>query len=196
MQTPKDLIYGLNELPPWPRSLLYGLQWAIIFLPTLIILSTISSEYLDLHEGEKVLFFQRLLATSGGVMILQTLWGHRYPLLDGPSSALLLSFIILAPHGMPAIQGGMIAGGLFLVLLSTFRLVRYLEPLFTDTVIGVILILVGVTLLPYLVPMVIGKQPGHPYGELVIFAVSALVILAIALSATGFPGFPKPFPFF
>jgi xanthine/uracil permease len=97
---------------------------------------------------------------------------------------------------MPAIQGGMIAGGLFLVLLSTFRLVRYLEPLFTDTVIGVILILVGVTLLSYLVPMVIGKQPGHPYGELVIFAVSALVILAIALSATGFPGFPKPFPFF
>jgi hypothetical protein len=57
MQTAKDLIYGLNEFPPWARSPLYGLQWAIIFLPTLMILSTISSEYLDLHGGEKVLFF-------------------------------------------------------------------------------------------------------------------------------------------
>ena len=196
MQPPKDLIYGLNEFPPWPRSLLYGLQWAIIFLPTLMILSTISSEYLDLHEGEKVLFFQRILATSGGVMILQTLWGHRYPLLDGPSSALLLSFIILAPHGMPAIQGGMIAGGLILVLLSTFRLVRYLEPLFTDNVIGVILILIGITLLPYLVPMVIGKQPGHPNGEPIIFAVAALVILAIALFSHWLPGFPKTISLF
>jgi len=78
----------------------------LIFLPTLTILSTISSEYLGLHGGEKVLFFQKLLVMAGGMMILQTLWGHRYPLLDGPASALLLSFMILAPHGISAIQEG------------------------------------------------------------------------------------------
>ncbi len=102
-------------------------------------------------------------------MILQTLWGHRYPLLDGPSSALLLSLIILAPHGMPVIQGGMIVGGFFLLLLSFFKLVRYLEPLFTDNVIGVILMLISVTLIPYLIPMVIGEQVGRPFGEPMIF---------------------------
>jgi len=35
----------------------YGFQWMIIFLPTLMILSAISSEYLGLQEGEKILFF-------------------------------------------------------------------------------------------------------------------------------------------
>lgn len=196
MPAANDLIYGLDDFPPWHRSLIYGLQWAMVFLPLLMILSTVTTEYLGFRGGEKVLFFQRLLITTGGVMILQTLWGHRYPLLDGPSSALLLSLIILAPHGMPVIQGGMIVGGFFLLLLSLFKLVRYLEPLFTDNVIGVILMLISVTLIPYLIPMVIGEQSGHPYGEPMIFGVSVLVILAIALFSHWLPGFSKTISLF
>ena len=110
-----DLTFGVNQFPPWPRTLIYGLQWLAVFLPTLLILSAVSSEYLGFQEVEKLLFFQRVLLTTGGIMILQTLWGHRYPLLDGPSSALLLTLLILAPGGMPAIQGGMVAGGIFLL---------------------------------------------------------------------------------
>lgn len=196
MQPHYDLVCGLNDLPSWPRSLIYGLQWALIFLPTLTILSTISSEYLGLHGGEKVLFFQRILLTSGGIMILQTLWGHRYPLLDGPSSALLLSFIILAPHGMGVIQGGMIAGGIFLIFLSVSRLMRYLESLFTDNVIGVILILIAITLLPYLAPMIIGVQRGRPSGDPIVFSISLIVIGAIALFSHWLKGFLKTISLF
>jgi uracil permease len=196
MPSSNNLIYNLDDFPPWHRSLIYGLQWAMVFLPLLIILSTVTTEYLGFTGGEKVLFFQRLLITTGGVMVLQTLWGHRYPLLDGPSSALLLSLIILAPQGMPVIQGGMIAGGLILLLLSMFKLVRYMEPLFTDNVIGVILMLISVTLLPYLIPMVIGQQAGRPFGEPMIFGVSVLVILAIALFSHWLPGFPKTISLF
>ncbi len=191
MQGSNDLIYGLDDIPPWGRCLIYGIQWTLIVLPTLTIFSAISSEYLGLHGGDKVLFFQRLLVTVGGVMILQTLWGHRYPLLDGPASALLLSFIILAPHGISAIQGGMMAGAFLLVLLSVFGLMRYLEPLFTDNVIGVILILVALTLIPYLAPMVIGEGRGHPHGDPSVFGVSVLVMVAIALFSNWLTGFPK-----
>jgi uracil permease len=191
-----DLIYGLDDIPPWPRCLIYGIQWALIVLPTLTIFSTISSEYLGLHGGEKVLFFQRLLVIVGGVMVLQTLWGHRYPLVDGPASALLLSFIILAPHGISAIQGGMMAGAFFLVLLSVFGLVRYLEPLFTDNVIGVILILVALTLIPYLALMVIGEGRGYPHGDPSVFGISVLVMVAIALFSNWLSGFPKTISLF
>lgn len=156
-----------------------------------MILSAISSEYLGLQQAEKLLFFQRVLLTSGGIMILQTLWGHRYPLLDGPSSALLLNFLILAPEGMPAIQGGMIAGGVFLLFLSLFHLTRYVEPLFTDNVIGVTLILISITLLPFLAPLVIGQHPGRPYGDPAIFGISLAVMLLIALSSHWLSGFLK-----
>ena len=84
MADPNPLIYNLDDFPPWFLTLLYGLQWALIFFPSLMILAVIASEYVGLAGAEKVLFLQRVLITSGGVMILQTLWGHRYPLLDGP----------------------------------------------------------------------------------------------------------------
>jgi xanthine/uracil permease len=167
----------------------YGFQWMIIFLPTLMILSAISSEYLKLQEGGRILFFQRVLVTTGGIMILQTLWGHRYPLLDGPSSALLLTLLVLAPGGMPAIQGGMIIGGILLVLLAALRLMRYVEALFTDNVIGVTLILIAITLLPYLAPLLIGQHPGSPRGDLRILGVSLVTVAAIALFSQRLAGF-------
>ncbi len=167
----------------------YGFQWMIIFLPTLMILSAISSEYLGLHDGAKILFFQRVLLTTGGIMIFQTLWGHRYPLLDGPSSALLLTLLVLAPGGMAAIQGGMIIGGILLVLLGLLRLMRYVEVLFTDNVVGVTLILIAITLLPYLAPLVIGQQPGRPRGDLPTLGVSLVTVAAIALFSQRLPGF-------
>jgi len=106
MASKTGLNYGLNDLPPWPRNLLYGLQWALIFLPTLAIISGISVNYLGIREEESVLFFQRMLVVTGTLMILQTLWGHRLPLLDGPSSALLLSFVIIAPKVCPPSRAG------------------------------------------------------------------------------------------
>ncbi len=191
MSSQKDLIFGLDEKPPWPRAAVYGFQWMIIFLPTLMILSAISSEYLRFQEGQKILFFQRILLTTGGIMILQTLWGHRYPLLDGPSSALLLTLLVLAPGGMPAIQGGMIIGGALLALLGAFRLMRYVEALFTDNVIGVILILIALTLLPYLAPLVVGQHPGSPGGDLRTLGISLVTITAIALFSQRLAGFFK-----
>ena len=196
MKGPTDLIYGVDDMPPWPRCLVYGLQWTLIMLPGLTIFSAISSEYLGLQGHEEVLLFQRLLVIVGGVMILQTLWGHRYPLVDGPSSALLLSFIILARYGMSVIQGGMMTGALLLVLLSVFGMVRYLEPFFTDNVIGVILILVALTIIPYLAPMVIGVGRGSLHGDPSVFGISILVMVAIALFSNWLTGFPKTISLF
>jgi len=190
-EQPVELIYGVDDRPPWLRNLLYGFQWTIIFLPTIMILSVIASNYLALQGSEKVLFFQRILLTTGAIMVIQTLWGHRYPILDGPSSALLLSIVILAPHGMSALQGGMLAGGCFLLLLSLSGLLRYIEVLFTDNVVGVILILVAVTLLPYVAPMVIGLGPGFSNGDPMSFILSVIVIIAIALFSHWLRGFPK-----
>ncbi len=171
--------------------MIYGVQWLAVFLPTLLILSAVSSEYLGFQEEEKLLFFQRVLLTTGAVMILQTLWGHRYPLLDGPSSALLLTLLILAPGGLPAIQGGMIAGGIFLAVVGGFRLTRYLEPLFTESVISVTLILIAVTLLPFLAPLIIGLSPAVPRGDPAVFGVSVTTMLLIAFFSHWLSGFPK-----
>ena len=191
MKNPVDLSYRVDDRPPWLKNLLYGFQWTVIFLPTILIISSISSEYLGLQGSERVLFFQRNLLLTGGVVILQTLWGHRYPILDGPSTAVLLSLLILAPYGMELIQGGMIAGGCFLMVLSLSGFMRSIENLFTDNVIGVIFILIAVTLFPYVSSMMIGSRPGFPSGEPVVFFISLLVMIAIVLMSHWLPGFPR-----
>ena len=195
MASEPDLAYRLNDLPPWPKNLLYGVQWALIFLPTLAIISGISVNYLGFRGAEAVLFFQRTLLVTGALMILQTLWGHRLPLLDGPSSALLLSFVIIAPQGLPAIQGGMLTGGVFLFLLSALGLMRHLQRLMTDNVVGVILVLIAVTLLPYLGPMIIQTRPGET-GDIVVFGISLIVMAAIAFFSHRLRGFLKTISLF
>ncbi len=186
-----DLIFGVDQKPPWARTLAYGVQWMIIFLPILMIFSAISAEYLGMDGAGRILLFQRILLTTGGVMIFQTLWGHGYPLLDGPSSALLLTLLVLAPGGLPAIQGGLIVGGILVALVGALRLVRRLQALFTDNVIGVTIILIALTLLPYLTPLVIGKGPGNPQGDLGTFGISLLTILTIVLLSHRLSGFLK-----
>jgi len=191
VRNPVELSYRVDDRPPWLKNLLYGFQWTVIFLPTILIISSISSEYLGLQGSEEVLFFQRNLLLTGGVVILQTLWGHRYPILDGPSTAVLLSLLILAPYGMESIQGGMIAGGCFLMVLSFSGFMRSIEHLFTDNVIGVIFILIAVTLFPYVSSMMIGLRSGYPSGEPIVFFISILVIVAIVLMSHWLPGFPR-----
>jgi len=195
-QHPDTLIYGCNDLPPWPRLLVYGLQWTIVFLPTIIIVSTIASDLFGFSPVEEVLFLQRLLLVTSAVMLVQTLWGHRYALLDGPASALLLSFIVLAPGGLPDIQGGMMIGGSIVVLLAALGWTRYVTPLFTDRVVGVILILVAITLLPYLATLMIGADGGRADGKPLTFAISTSVIVAVALFGHWLPGFGKTIPLF
>jgi len=195
MASETDLAYRLNDLPPWPKGLLYGLQWVLIFFPTLAIISSISVNYLGFQGREVVLFFQRMLLVTGLVTILQTIWGHRLPLLDGPSSALLLGFVVSAPQGIPVIQGGMMTGGLFLLLLSALGLMRHLERFFTDNVVGVILILIAVTLLPYVGPMIIQIRPGES-GDIFVFGVSLTVIMAIAFGSHHLRGFSKTISLF
>ncbi len=53
--------------------------------------------------------------------------------------------------------------------LRLFGLMRYLESLFTDNVIGVILILIAITLLPHFASMVIGVQRSMPRGDPPVF---------------------------
>lgn len=186
-----ELSYGVDDWPPLLRNLLYGFQWTVIFLPSILIISTISSEYLGLRGNDKALFFQRNLLITGGIVILQTLWGHRYPILDGPATALLLSLLILAPDGMEAIQGGMIAGGCFLMILSFSGFMRSVDHLFTDNVIGVIFVLIAVTLFPYVSSVVIGLRPGFPSGEPIVFLISIIVMICIVLMSHWLPGFPR-----
>lgn len=186
---PKPFLYGLDEKPPLGKTLLYGLQWIMIAIPNVVVFSTLCGGVLKLNPLEQISFAQRLLIATGLMNILQSLQGHRYPVIEGPSSALLLGFLVLAPHGVSYVEGGMLFGGLLLIAVAGFRGFRWLSPFFTPNVVGTILMLVALTLLPYVYPMLIGIDKVHPHGDLGVTAVSVLIILFVALLSHWVGGF-------
>lgn len=173
-------LYDLDDRPPWHLLLLYGVQWAFILFPALAIVASIGVDALGLDSGGAIRFFQWTLLTSGLFTLLQTLWGHRYPLLDGPSTALVLTLILLAPGGLPSIQGGTILGGiLLLVLVLSGRLDRLIR-LFTPNVTAVILMLIALGLLHPLLRFMSGAGPSRVHGEPYLLLLSLFLALIMA----------------
>ncbi len=181
--------YKLNETPPFFKSVAYGLQWVMISIPSVVVFSTICSTALGLDPAAQVSFSQRLLIATGLITLLQSLKGHCYPILEGPSSALLLSFVVLAPAGLSAIEGGLIVGGLLLIVVSLFKWFKWLSPFFGQNIVGVILMLVSSTLVPFVSPLLIGINPAHPHGDLSIFGSSLLTILLVSFLSHWLKGF-------
>ena len=181
--------FTLNETPPFFKSVVYGLQWVMIAIPGVVVFSTICSTALGLDPAAQVSFSQRLLIATGLITLLQSLKGHCYPVLEGPSSALLLSFVVLAPAGLSAIEGGLIVGGLLLIAVSLFKWFKWLSPFFGQNIVGVILMLVSSTLVPFVSPLLIGINPAHPHGDLSIFGSSLLTILLVSFLSHWLKGF-------
>ncbi|MFH1135839.1 MAG: solute carrier family 23 protein [Pseudomonadota bacterium] len=185
---PDDLLYGLNDRPPLFRTILYGLQWLLIFLPIAGVVSMVGAEVLGLSTALREAFFQRLLLITGLTMIVQTLWGHKMPILDGPSTALVVTTAALAFSGQAVVNGGMIMGGTLVLLCGLLKTMRHLTRLFTRRVVGVILLLIGVTVMPYLLPMLLGADAAHPHGRPGILLLSFFLVLVQAFMFKIFKG--------
>ena len=187
----KELRYELDEKPPAGKNFLYAIQWLVIILPLVVISARLMAAFLGLDPTQGAILFQKMLLLVGLVTSYQCFMGHRYPLVDGPSAALLLSVAALASDGYGAVLGGMLTGGLLLVVLGAAGLVRRLTVLFTGRVVGVVLILISLTFLPYLYPMVIGIGRDSPDGDPYTLAVAVFVTIAIVLISNYGKGFFK-----
>ncbi|MFV2082491.1 MAG: uracil-xanthine permease family protein, partial [bacterium] len=176
-----DLLYKLNDNPPAIKNFFYSLQWLLIVIPLITVTSNLMARFLGMDPVNATGLFQRFLLVVGLVTSVQVLFGHRYPILDGPSVALLLSVAVLARDGADVVSGGMLTGGIFLAILGGFGLVGKVQALFTDRVIGVVLLLISTTLLPLLLPMILGVTTEHAYGEPLILLISVLLMLLIVI---------------
>jgi xanthine/uracil permease len=175
-----DYLYDIDEHPPLSLALLYGLQWAFVMFPALIIAATLASGSLNLTNSGQIRFLQLTLLIPGFFTAVQTLWGHHYPLLEGPSTALLLAFVLAAPDGLPAIQGGMMIGGGLMVALVLSRQIERVSTLFTPNVTGVVLILIALGLLPTLLRFMAGQGVDHEGGTTINLTLSFLCVLLMA----------------
>lgn len=184
-------LYDIDERPPIRLSLLYGFQWAVIMFPALIVVTNLSCQALQVSAEGSIRFFQLVLLTSGLLTSCQCLWGHRYPLLDGPSTALLLTFVTLSPYGIQTIQGGTLVGSAVLVGLVAFGKLERVIAWATPNVVGVILMLIALSLLPHLLRSLVGAGAVEPHGSGTVFLLSLALVIVTAGFSHWLRGFLK-----
>src|SRR5215472_8558620 len=148
MTRPEDLLYGVDEMPPWPRLLFLGMQHAMLLSVNLVLIIIV---FRHAGAGDAA----TLSALSLGMIalaistVLQSV--RKGPVGSGYLAPPVFSAIYIGPAvvalgtgGLPAVFGMTIFAGL--VEIGLARLLRKLRTLFPPAISGFIVVIVGLQL--------------------------------------------------
>lgn len=178
--------YGLDQPLPLFSTMVFGLQWFIVVVPYIIILGMIAAgiHYVD-SPALQLRYLQKLFLATGLTLFVQVLWGHKLPLVIGPAAVLLSGIIanrgdatIGAVYLSVALCGGVLA------VLSWCKLLSRIHVLFTNRVIGIVLVLIAFTILPTILQLIV-TGTDNPFSQLV-FAV--MLVMAMLIGQRFLPG--------
>ncbi|WP_040226312.1 purine/pyrimidine permease [Bhargavaea cecembensis] len=164
-----------------------ALQWALFILMSSVVIPVTIAASFGLDPGGTVEFVQRSLFVLGVAGLLQTFFGHRLPIQEGPAGLWWGVFSLYAGLGtvlfgshsetLRVLEFAFILSGLIFILLSVFGLVEKLSKLFTPAVTGIYLILMVVQLSSSFLKGMFGLSGEHPVVNPEILLLSALIII-------------------
>jgi len=169
--------YALDERPPAWKSVLFGLQWAAIAVPSVITLGRAIDSFHAADSPSAAGYLQRLLLVTAITLVGQVLWGHRLPVIAGPATVLLIGVLTSGGSSTNAVHTSMIIGGVFLTVLAASGLLKHMRKLFTDNVVAVVLLLIAFTLAPTVLRLLLAADSGT--GPLANFLFALVLILAM-----------------
>ncbi|MDR0939468.1 MAG: purine/pyrimidine permease [Mediterranea sp.] len=169
--------YNLNDKPGIPHLLMYGLQWFIVTIPSIIIIGIVAGGISSGDASEQVFYMQKLFIAMGLITVVQILWGHKLPLVIGPASVLLVGIVSAQSSGAAATYTAIMVGGALTALLALSGLLRRIRFLFTSRVITVILILIAITLSPVILKLIVSDKPHASFN--LIFALLLTLVLVV-----------------
>ncbi|XP_076805161.1 solute carrier family 23 member 1-like [Clavelina lepadiformis] len=100
-----DLMYGLNDIPPWYLCIAFGFQHYLLTLGSLVGVPLLLAKLMCIADDElgdvaRSNLISTIFVTSGICTILQTLIGNRLPIMQGSSFAFIppILAILALPH--------------------------------------------------------------------------------------------------
>ncbi|MRR17818.1 MAG: xanthine permease [Deltaproteobacteria bacterium] len=179
---PANLIYGLDDPVPGPTCLLLGLQHSF-HVTTALIFAMIVIQAMGGSRETAGFFISMSLLAGGIAVILQALnrkgFGSGYfaPSVCEPA---YLSAAVLAAKtgGLPLVLGMTALSGLFEMAIS--RVVHRLRSIFTPEVMGLVVAMVGVSVIPVAVRNFLGITEQSPAINPGVVAVSIITLGTMA----------------
>lgn len=165
--------------------MLYGLQWLVLSVPTILILGRVLGVMHFEDAPSQIFYMQKLFALGGIFLIIQILWGHKLPLIIGPASVLLIGIVSSLSFSYSVIYTSVAIGGVLLLFLSLSGLLAKIDFLFTPRIIVVILMLIGFTLAPVILNLLFENSAGF---ENFHFWFAIILVLLMLLMNKWFVG--------
>ncbi|MEJ5965346.1 uracil-xanthine permease family protein [Flavonifractor porci] len=179
-----DIIYGVEERPPFKESILFALQHIFAMFAGNVTVPILVVSTAGLSGGEGTFLIQCALLMAGVVTLLQVMGpkglGSRLPIMMGTSNAFITTILsIVSQFGIPACLGAGFVGGLFEILLGGFipRLKRIFNPLVT----GIVVMTIGLTLIPTGIRQAAGANTAAGVGAPINLLLSGVVIFVVVL---------------
>src|SRR5699024_7511853 len=138
------------------NTALETVQWFVFLLAGIVALPIVIGALFGMNFAEVSGLMQRSFFIVGIASLLQGLFGHRLPIVEGPAGIWISIFAIMAStsmqNGMSSgetlqqLEAMMIVTGIFLFLLGAFKITGRIVHIFTPLVTGTFFLLLTVQL--------------------------------------------------
>lgn len=179
---PTGLIYGVDDRPPWTVTTLMAVQHIFLMSSTLVLPVVLISELGGGPDQVRAVVALTMISCGIGT-ILQALRGHGVgsgflcPNLCGPNF-----FAVSAQSawlgGLPLMRGMTVVAGLIEIVFA--RLIHRLEFLFPSEITGMVVLMVGVSLVPLGASKFLGVNFNGEPIQGSNFLVAAVILLLMA----------------
>ena len=187
------LLYTLNEKPPVGISFFLALQHMLASIGGIIAPPLIIGSAIGMSPSETVMLISAALFISGIVTIVQCLgfgkhFGIKLPAVMGCSFAFLGTCIAIGnQEGISGILGAAFAGSFVVVIAGFFM--GHIRKLFPKLVSGVVVTLIGLTILPVAMDW-IGDAPAGSIEfaqleNIFLAFVSLAIVMAVSVFCKG-----------
>jgi NCS2 family nucleobase:cation symporter-2 len=178
------VVYGVDDWPPLGEAIPLGIQHVLAMLLGNIATPILVAGALGLAVGDTAFLIQMVLLMAGLATLVQSYpigpVGGRIPMVMGTSIAFLGAIIgVGREHGLAVVFGACLVGSLVEVGLglSIVRLRRFFPPLVN----GIVVMLIGLTLIPVGMDYAAGGRGAADYGAPEHLLVAAVVFLTTLL---------------
>ena len=181
---PSELVYGVDDKPPWGVLLLLAVQHIFLMSSTLLLPVILVTEIGGGLDQVRAVVAFTMIACGIGTILQAMRWrgigsGFLCPNLCGPNffAASMQSAWL---GGLPLMRGITIVAGLVEVVFA--RVVHRLEFLFPSEITGMVVLMVAVGIVPLGVSKFLGiNYAGEPIQSmnLIVAAVTLLVMIGI-----------------
>jgi xanthine/uracil permease len=185
---PEELLYALNERPPVGVTLAMGAQHAFLAL-MFILYAVVAAQAIGLGPAETSAFVSATIFMLGATTLLQAIpgrFGAGMILVSIPAPAKLPIFIgIVTAYGLAAAMGATIVSAIAAILFA--RLIPRLRAFFPPEVLGVVVVMLGLSLVGGGLSRGVGLGPAGTVSGAALASASATLACIIAASLWGPP---------